>query len=444
MPHEVFSPEWAKAWGEELNNNDVYRQAARNWKWPLVLVMAEEATEPTRQVYLDLWQGTCREARLATNDDIDKVPYVIEGERTNWLAILKGELDPIMALMRSKLKLSKGNLFALARYGSAAKELVKSAANVDALLPGSAPVAENGAAVVATPVNGKEKVFATTSLQGLRHDLLPMKLYQKAKRLGIWNPSDISFEKDISDWQGLNDLEKEVLLHLTSLFQAGEESVTLDLLPLMMAVAKEGRIEEEMYLSTFLWEEAKHTEFFRRFLDEVAEDCSDLSRFHSSAYRRIFYEELPTAMNALLADASPAAQIRASATYNMVVEGTLAETGYHAYYEMLQRNNLLPGLREGIGLLKRDESRHIAYGIYLLSRLIAQDTSLWRVLEKRMADLLELALETINQIFEPYEVLPFGLKPEDFIGYAMDQFDKRMKRIEQAVSKPFDEIEFEA
>ena len=444
MPHEVFSPEWAEAWGDELNNNDVYRQAARNWKWPLVLVMAEEAAEPDRQVYLDLWQGTCREARLANHEDLDKVPYVIEGERSNWMAILQGELDPIMALMRSKLKLSKGNLFALARYGSAAKELVKSAAKVDAVLPGAAPKVENGAAVVSAPLNGAEKVFATTSLQGLRHDILPMKLYQKAKRLGIWNPSDISFEKDVSDWQRLNDLEKEVLLHLTSLFQAGEESVTLDLLPLMMTVAKEGRIEEEMYLSTFLWEEAKHTEFFRRFLDEVAEDSSDLSRFHSPAYRQIFYEELPTAMNALLADASPAAQIRASATYNMVVEGTLAETGYHAYYEMLQRNDLLPGLREGIGLLKRDESRHIAYGIYLLSRLIAEDPSLWRVLEKRMADLLELALETINQIFEPYEVLPFGLKPEDFIGYAMDQFDKRMKRIEQAVSKPFDEIEFEA
>ena len=51
------------------------------------------------------------------------------------------------------------------------------------------------------------------------------------------------------------------MLHLTSLFQAGEEAVTLDLLPLIRAIAQEGRIEEEMYLTTFLWEEAKHVDF---------------------------------------------------------------------------------------------------------------------------------------------------------------------------------------
>ncbi|MCB0259558.1 MAG: ribonucleotide-diphosphate reductase subunit beta, partial [Calditrichaeota bacterium] len=97
-----------------------------------------------------------------------------------------------------------------------------------------------------------------------------MRLYHKAKKFGIWNPQDIDLQRDREDWQSLSDLEKEVLLHLTALFQGGEEAVTLDLLPLIMVIAKERRIEEELYLTTFLWEEAKHTEFFRRFLDEVA------------------------------------------------------------------------------------------------------------------------------------------------------------------------------
>ncbi|MCB0313415.1 MAG: ribonucleotide-diphosphate reductase subunit beta, partial [Calditrichaeota bacterium] len=123
---------------------------------------------------------------------------------------------------------------------------------------------------------------------------------------------------------------------------------------------------------------------------------------------------------------------RASATYNMIVEGTLAETGYHAYYAMLERNDLLPGLREGITYLKRDESRHIAYGIYLLSRLVAREPALWEVLEKHMAIMLEHALATITELFDTYEVIPFGLKLEDFIEYALDQFNKRMNRIENA------------
>lgn len=35
------------------------------------------------------------------------------------------------------------------------------------------------------------------------------------------------------------------------MFQAGEESVTLDLLPLIQVIAGEGRIEEEMFLTSF-------------------------------------------------------------------------------------------------------------------------------------------------------------------------------------------------
>src|SRR5579875_11769 len=100
--------------------------------------------------------------------------------------------------------------------------------------------------------------FITTSERGLRHDILPMRLYHKAKKLGIWDPRAIDFSQDIQDWQRLNEDEREALLLQTSLFQAGEESVTLDLLPLIMAIAQEGHLEEEMFLTTFLWEEAKH------------------------------------------------------------------------------------------------------------------------------------------------------------------------------------------
>src|SRR5258708_8149130 len=144
------------------------------------------------------------------------------------------------------------------------------------------------------------ETFLTTSERGLRHDVLPMRLYDKAKRLGIWDPRSIDLSQDIQDWQRFSDEEREAIISLTALFQAGEEGVTLDLLPLMMAVAREQRLEEEMFLTTFLWEEAKHTEFFRRFLDEVAHDSSDLSPYHPPSYRTLFYEERPRTMNAFL------------------------------------------------------------------------------------------------------------------------------------------------
>jgi len=286
--------------------------------------------------------------------------------------------------------------------------------------------------------------FITTSERGLRHDILPMRLYHKAKKLGIWDPRAIDFSQDIQDWQRLSEDEREILLHLISLFQAGEESVTLDLLPLILTIAREGRLEEEMYLTTFLWEEAKHTEFFRRFLDDVAHEHSDLHRYHSPSYRKIFYEELPQRMHALLSDPSPEAQARASIVYNMIVEGVLAETGYHAFFKMVERRNMLPGLLQGIGHLKRDESRHIAYGVFLLSRLVAQEPRLWGVIETYMSELLTHALGVINELFEAIgtRIPPDfeDLQIDEFISYATSQFQKRLNRIERARQQSLEEI----
>ena len=281
--------------------------------------------------------------------------------------------------------------------------------------------------------------FATTT-RGLNRELPPMRLYEKAKKLGIWNPADIDLTKDKQDWAGFSDEEKDLCLLLLSMFVAGEEAVTLDLLPLIQAIAQEGRLEEEMYLTTFLFEEAKHTDFFRRFMDEVADAGVDLARFHGDNYRQLFYESLPDALNALRSDPSPASQIRASVTYNMVVEGVLAETGYQAFFTMLERNNLLPGLRKGISLLKQDESRHIAYGVYLLSRLIAEHPQEWDNLQMQMNTLLPSAIGVIGDAFARYEVVPFGLKEEDFVNYAMSQFSKRFERLEKAKGASLDEI----
>jgi len=281
--------------------------------------------------------------------------------------------------------------------------------------------------------------FATTT-HGLDRNLPPMRLYEKAKRLGIWNPSDIDLTKDKADWSTLKDDEKDLILRLLAMFVAGEEAVTLDLLPLIHVVAKEGRMEEEMFLTTFLFEEAKHTDFFRRFLDEVTGANVDLSHYHASNYHRIFYDELPSALSALETDSSPSAQVRASVTYNMVVEGVLAETGYHAFFTMLERNDLMPGLRKGILLLKQDESRHIAYGVYLLSRLVAEHPKEWDTLDTQMNSLLPIAIGVISDAFAAYEVVPFGLVEDDFVSYAMSQFTKRFERLEKARGASLDEI----
>ncbi|MFU8803736.1 MAG: R2-like ligand-binding oxidase [Bradymonadaceae bacterium] len=286
------------------------------------------------------------------------------------------------------------------------------------------------------------RVFQSTSPRGLDYDHFALRLWTKAKKFGIWDPQSIDFTKDREDWQSFTDLQRESLLHLSSMFLGGEESVTLDLLPLIGVIASEGRLEEEMYLTTFLWEEAKHVEAFRRFFDEIAGEHTDLSRFHGPFYHMIFHEQLPAAMNRLRTDPSPIAQAEASVTYNMIVEGVLAETGYYTYYAMLEEKDMMPGMREVVGKLKQDESRHMAYGVYLLSRLVAEHgDEVWEAIEARMNALLPLALGMINETFDRYGgSMPFGLELEPFIGYATSQFQKRYERIHKARTQSVEDV----
>lgn len=285
--------------------------------------------------------------------------------------------------------------------------------------------------------------FSSLQRGGLRFDTPPMQLWAKAKRLGIWDPAEVDFDTDRRDWLALDPDEQELLLRLTSLFGAGEESVALDLVPLVGAIAAEGRLDEEMYLTAFLWEEAKHVEAFRRFLDQVAVDWGDLERFHTPSYRKIFYEALPTAMGRLSADRSPAAMARASVTYNMIVEGVLAETGYHVYHAMLTERGIMPGMQGVVAKLKSDESRHLAYGVFLLSRLVAEHGDpVWEVIQETMASLLDPAIGIIREVFDDYDErqVPFGLECDAFIGIASSQFQRRFQRLERARSQSLEQI----
>ena len=269
----------------------------------------------------------------------------------------------------------------------------------------------------------------------------PMRLYQKAKRLGVWNPTDIDFSQDRADWEAMNDERREAILRLTARFLGGEEAVTLDLLPLMLAIARQGRLEEEVFLTTFLFEEAKHTDFFSRWVREVAGSPRLPPAPEPSV--QLFDVELPGAMNALLEDQSPGAIARASVTYNMVIEGVLAETGYQNYHRSLAINGLMPGLCAGLVNIKRDESRHIAYGVYLLSRLVAEDPSVWDVIERRMAELRPLIDAIIRSGYEAYPdgVGPFGIRGQESSEYAANQFRKRYERISKARTRTLAEIE---
>ncbi|QGA68707.1 R2-like ligand-binding oxidase [Sulfolobus sp. E11-6] len=281
----------------------------------------------------------------------------------------------------------------------------------------------------------KHEYFKSIRSGGLNWSLFPMKLYQLGKKL-FWDPANIDLSKDAEDWKKLDDLEKMFIINVGSKFAAGEEAVALDLHPLIVTLVKEGKVEEVMYLEQFVYEEAKHVEAFRRFFDvvNVMEDLSAYTKDLSPNYRKIFYEELPKAMWNLSRDPSPENQVRAVVTYNLIVEGVAAEGGYNIFRRITSTRKILPGLAKMVNLIATDESRHIAFGVYLIARLIKEyGEGIYRVAMDHINYLAPYAIGIFSEPTMPQvTTLPFGLSGMELVDYAKRLLNTRIDAINRA------------
>lgn len=279
---------------------------------------------------------------------------------------------------------------------------------------------------------------------GLHWDSLPLKLFAGGNAK-FWNPADIDFTRDREDWESLTTEERHWATRLCAQFIAGEEAVTQDIQPFMAAMRAEGRLGDEMYLTQFAFEEAKHTQVFRMWLDAVGM-TDDLQGYLDDlpAYRQMFYDELPASLDALVTDPSPAAQVRASATYNHVIEGMMALTGYYAWQRICVDRGILPGMQELVRRIGDDERRHMAWGTFTCRRHVAADDANWAVFEGRMNELIPLALQNTEDGFALYDVVPFGLQKEEFQQYAADKGMRRFGTISSARGRPLAEIDIDS
>ncbi|MHA2370001.1 MAG: SCP2 sterol-binding domain-containing protein [Candidatus Hodarchaeales archaeon] len=127
------SEEWLEEYAKKINENPLYAKAAAKWEGDFLYVIQPDGTEPEEFrdqeiiTYYDLWHGKCRKAFLVTEETgKPDAEFVCSGKYAVWAKVLKGELDPIKALMMRKFKL-KGNMAKALRAGKAARELVRSA-----------------------------------------------------------------------------------------------------------------------------------------------------------------------------------------------------------------------------------------------------------------------------------------------------------------------------
>jgi ribonucleoside-diphosphate reductase beta chain len=130
-------------------------------------------------------------------------------------------------------------------------------------------------------------------------------------------------------------------------------------------------------------------------------------------------------------------------TYNHIIEGMMALTGYYAWHRICVDRGILPGMQEIVRRIGDDERRHMAWGTFTCRRHIAANDANWSVFEARMNELIPLALRNSDDGFNLYDEVPFGLTMEEMSQYATDKGMRRFGTISSARGRPLEEIDID-
>jgi hypothetical protein len=193
-----------------------------------------------------------------------------------------------------------------------------------------------------------------------------------------WSATEIDFTEDARQWREVfTEHERKAALWNYALFFWGEDAVADNLSPYIDAAPLE---EQKYFLTTQQVDEARHAVFFKRFMHEVAGvgDGTMAGGLHAIkpeltwGFRKVF-DRLDTMADELRKDRSRPKLAAAITLYHVIIEAGLAQSGQHFITSYLEDRDLLPGFREGMENVARDEQRHIGFGVKLLHDLVVED-----------------------------------------------------------------------
>ncbi|VVM07332.1 SCP2 sterol-binding domain-containing protein [Methylacidimicrobium tartarophylax] len=117
-----FEQESADAWCKAIGESETFQREGCNWKTHLGLVSGAKG------ILLDLEGGSCRSAKLLPAEEtIRQADTAFRSSEETWRALIEGRESVVSAVMGGKVQVSKGDLFALAEYASAARSLLEAA-----------------------------------------------------------------------------------------------------------------------------------------------------------------------------------------------------------------------------------------------------------------------------------------------------------------------------
>lgn len=268
-----------------------------------------------------------------------------------------------------------------------------------------------------------------------------------------WDPGQIDLEADVEHLlehiDATPDYDRrrwDQTLNGIAKFGAGEDAVTEDLAPLATVLED---IDDQLFLTTQLYEEAKHADFFDRYWREVIWTVEDElgwnrsnprdDKWFNDPYIELF-DRNKKAQYRLLEEDTPETRAKAYCHYHLTVEGILAQTGYYgmqtSYGGEFEELPHLPGLVEGFTKIRSDEGRHVGFGMNQLKTLIREEGVDPELIEETVYDLLPLVQGiTEDDRFQPDDPdEQVGLEQGELAAYAVEKHTDRMRQITDAAA----------
>jgi ribonucleoside-diphosphate reductase beta chain len=251
-----------------------------------------------------------------------------------------------------------------------------------------------------------------------------------------WAVGDIDFSLDRLDWLESSAFDKKVTLWSHRLFFNGEERVTATLAPFVWAAPTP---EIEIFLSTQMLDEARHTVFFERWWrDVVGTDARNMSDLlveirpeANEGYNALFYDRLPSTAQRLASNPKDFdAFVEGVTLYHIVIEATIALTAQRFELEAMREEGLTDrGFYRGFTAIARDESRHVNFGIKFLQDAVREDAQRFApIIQRTLVECLPLISGTLDPP-DPAYITEYGHTESEILTYAFESLNKRLRAI---------------
>ncbi|MEM0374053.1 MAG: hypothetical protein QXO96_05830, partial [Sulfolobales archaeon] len=215
--------------------------------------------------------------------------------------------------------------------------------------------------------------------------------------------SSFVVNNDISSITSLSQAEKDAVLGVLSMFLVGKEALSRESITLARVLDRLGFKEEFLFAIKVIEEEFKQTLLIREYIDKIFGkiDAEEAIKYNAS-FKQLTYEVLPNFSYNLEMNPNEENMIKYLTTFFLALEGIDAVVGYYFFKTFFTKGKELKDLNNFIVVSFIEDSRHIVFGNYLLSKIL-RDSLYYEFFLEYFSYVGGLAIRSLSE-FINYEI----------------------------------------